>query len=395
MNLHGIALSHTAATPTSPAHTPRRRGPDAHLETAMPTLAPSLPAPLPMPLAASRSAPESDGRSLPRRAALRGAAGLALAALGIAAAPGAWAQAAWPGKPVTLVVGFPPGGQTDFAGRVMLPALQTALGQPVVIDNKAGVNGNIAAADVMKAPTDGQRLLVGNGSMTIAVHVQATPGMVDPRQLTPIGLMLQSALVLAVPSSSPVKTYAEFVAHVKTRNAEGKGIDYGTGGIGALPHVTMELLRERLGSPKMNHVPYRGSSPAITDLIAGRLDAMFDASSVIAPFIKSGQLRPLLVTSDKRVPAFPDVPTAAELGLKDFSIISFIGLFGPPGLSPEIVKAANTALNTALKDPAVIKGISDRGDEPGGGTPEQLAALTRTHHKTWGEVVKANNIRAD
>jgi tripartite-type tricarboxylate transporter receptor subunit TctC len=133
----------------------------------------------------------------------------------------------------------------------------------------------------------------------------------------------------------------------------------------------------------------------MTDLIAGRLDAMFDATSVIAPFIKSGQLRPLLVTSDKRVPAFPDVPTAVELGLKDFNIISFIGLYGPPKLPADVVKKANAALNAALKDPAVVKNIVDRGDEPGGGTPEQLGTLTRTHHKTWGAVVKANNIRAD
>jgi len=207
--------------------------------------------------------------------------------------------------------------------------------------------------------------------------------------------MLQSALVLAVPATSPIKTYADFVEHVKTKGKAGKGIDYGTGGVGALPHVTMELLRERLGNPTMNHVPYKGSSPAMTDLIAGRLDAMFDATSVIAPFIKSGQLRPLLVTSDKRVPAFPDVPTAAEAGLKDFSIISFIGLYGPPGLSPDIVKKASTALNTALKDPTVTKGILERGDEPGGGTPEQLGTLTRNQHKTWGDVVKANSIRAD
>jgi tripartite-type tricarboxylate transporter receptor subunit TctC len=257
------------------------------------------------------------------------------------------------------------------------------------------VNGNLAAADVMKAPPDGHRLLVGNGSMTIAAHVYTTLGIVDPRQLTPVGVMLQSALVLAVPASSPIKTYAEFVELVKVKGKNGQGIDYGTGGVGALPHVTMELLRERLGNPKMNHVPYKGSSPAMTDLIAGRLDAMFDATSVIAPFIKSGQLRPLLVTSEKRVPAFPDVPTAAEAGLKDFTIISFIGLYGPPGLPADIVKKANTALTTALKDPSVTKSILDRGDEPGGGTPEQLGALTRNQYKTWGDVVKANNIRAD
>jgi tripartite-type tricarboxylate transporter receptor subunit TctC len=327
-----------------------------------------------------------------RRSALFSAVALGVAAV---AAPAAWAQPAWPNKPVTLLVGFPPGGQTDFAARVMLGSLQTALGQPAIIDNKAGVNGNIAAADVMKAAPDGHRLLVGNGSMTIAAHVYTTLGIVDPRQLTPIGVMLQSPLVLAVPASSPVKTYAQFVELAQAKSKVGGGIDYGTGGVGALPHVTMELLRERLGNPKMNHVPYKGSSPAMTDLIAGRLDAMFDATSVIAPFIKSGQLRPLLVTSDKRVPAMPDVPTAAEAGLKDFTVISFIGLFGPPGLPADVVQKANAALNTALKDPAVVKGIVDRGDEPGGGTPEQLGALTRSQFKTWGDVVKANNIRAD
>ncbi|MDR6861588.1 tripartite tricarboxylate transporter substrate binding protein [Variovorax guangxiensis] len=318
-------------------------------------------------------------------------------ALGIAAlaAPSAWAQPAWPAKPVTLVVGYPPGGQTDFAGRVLLASLQTSVGQPVVIDNKAGVNGNLAAVEVMKAPADGHKLLVGNGSMTISAHVYTNIGLVDPRQLTPIGMMLQSALVLAVPASSPVKTYADFAELVKARSKAGKSIDYGTGGVGALPHVTMELLRERLGNAAMNHVPYKGSSPAMTDLIAGRLDAMFDATSVIAPFIKSGQLRPLLVTSAKRVPAFPDVPTAAEAGLKDFEVLSFVGLYGPPNLPADIVKKANAALNTALKDPAITKGIFDRGDEPGGGTPEQLGALTRTQFKTWGDVVKANNIRAD
>lgn len=332
-----------------------------------------------------------------RPAALRRSMLLGAAALGLAAvtAPAAWAQAAWPAKPVALVVGYPPGGQTDFAARVVQGSLQAAIGQAVVIDNKPGVQGNLAAAEVLKAAPDGCRLLVGNGAMTIAPHVYSTLGIVDPRQLTPIGTMLQSALVLAVPASSPVKTYAQFVELVQAKSKAGNGIDYGTGGIGGLTHVTMELLRERLGNPKMNHVPYKGSSPAMTDLIAGRLDAMFDASSVIAPFIKSGQLRPLLVTSANRVPVFPDVPTAAEAGLKDFNVVSFIGLYGPPGLPADIVKKANAALNTALKDPAVVKGIVDRGDEPGGGTAEQLGAMTRSQHQTWGAVVKANNIRAD
>jgi tripartite-type tricarboxylate transporter receptor subunit TctC len=321
-----------------------------------------------------------------------------LAALGLGpfAAAAAWAQQTdWPTKPVTLLVGFPPGGQTDFAGRVLLSGLQTALGQPVVIDNKAGVNGNLAAVDVLKAPPDGQRLLVGNGSMTITQHVYTKLGMIDPRQLTPIGVMLQSSLVLAVPATSPIKTYAQFVEDAKAKAKAGKGMDYGTGGAGSLVHVTMELLRERMGGPAMNHVPYKGSSPAMIDLMAGRLDAMFDATSVVAPFIKDGKLRPILVTGEKREALFPDVPTTTEAGIKDFVIISFIGLYGPPGLPAAIVSKANAALNTALKDPAAVKGFVERGDQPGGGTPEQLGNLTRTHYQMWGAVVKANNIQSD
>ncbi len=332
--------------------------------------------------------------SAPRRSALvLGGA----AALGLGAFPGAaaWAQAAWPTKPVTLLIGYPPGGQTDFAGRVVLAGLQTALGQAVIIDNKAGVSGNLAAAEVLRAPPDGYKLLVGNGSMTITPHVYTAQGIIDPLKLTPIGVLLTSAMVLTVPVNSPIKTYADFVALVKEKSQTGNGIDYGTGGVGSLAHVMTELLRERLGSPKMNHVPYKGSSPAITDLIGGRLDVMIDASSVVAPFILSGKVRAVMVTTDKRVPAFPDVPTGAESGLKDFTIVSFIGLYGPPGLPADVVTKANAAMNTALKDPAVAKGIVDRGDEPGGGTPEQLAELTRSQFKTWGEVVKANNIKAD
>jgi tripartite-type tricarboxylate transporter receptor subunit TctC len=330
-----------------------------------------------------------------RRTALQAA--LAALCTGPLATLGARAQATdWPTKPVSLLVGFPPGGQTDFAGRVMLASLQASLGQPVVIDNKAGVNGNLAAAEVLRSAPDGSKLFVGNGSMTITPHVYSKQGIIDPRQLTPIGVMLQSALVLAVPATSPIKTYAEFVAAAKAKAANGgKGMDYGTGGAGSLVHVTMELLRERMGSPSMTHVPYKGSSPAMVDLMAGRLDAMFDATSVVAPFIKDGKLRPLLVTGEKRLALFPDVPTAAEAGIKDFVIISFIGLYGPPGLSPAIVAKANAALNAGMKDPVVVKGILDRGDELGGGTAEQLNALTRSNYDTWGKVVKANKIELD
>jgi tripartite-type tricarboxylate transporter receptor subunit TctC len=217
----------------------------------------------------------------------------------------------------------------------------------------------------------------------------------DPLKLTPIGLLLTSGLLLVVPSSLPAKTVEEFIAWVKQQDKEGKIVDYASGGPGSLVQTTMELFRERIGKPRMSHVPYKGSGPAMTDLVAGRIPCMFDAASVVAPFIKSGQLRPLMATGPKRIPAFPDVPTATERGIKDFQVISFIGMYGPAGLSPEIVRKVNTATNAALKDPKVQKTIADRGDEPGGGTPEQLGAMTRENYKLLGDVVKNNDIRAE
>jgi tripartite-type tricarboxylate transporter receptor subunit TctC len=237
---------------------------------------------------------------------------------------------------------------------------------------------------------------VGNGSnMVLNPHTYRNTPVADPLKMTPIGLLLTSSLMLVVPTSLPVKDVPEFIAWIKAQDKAGKAVDYASGGPGSLVQTAMELFRERIGKPKMSHVPYKGSSPAMTDLIAGRVPAMFDASSVVAPFLKSGQLKALMVTGPKRVPAFPDVPTAAEAGIKDFQIISFIGLYGPPGLSPDIVKKVNTAMNSALKEPNVQKTIADRGDDAGGGTPEQLAALTRDYYKLLGEVVKNNDIRAE
>ena len=319
-----------------------------------------------------------------------------LATLGLSALPEiVRAQGTWPSKTITLVVGYPPGGQTDFAGRMVTPGMQSVLGQSIVIDNKAGAGGNIGTDNVLKAPPDGYRLLVGNGTITLNPHTYRQTAVADPLKLTPIGLLLQSSLVLAIPASSPIKDLKQFIDWVKLQDKQSNGIDYASAGPGSLTHAAMELFRERIGKPKMNHVPYKGSSPAMIDLIAARVGAMFDASSVVAPFIKSGQLRPLMVTGAKRVPAFPDVPTATESGLKDFQVISFIGLYGPPGLSADIVKKVNGAMNTALADATVQKNIVDRGDEPGGGTSEQLGKLTRDYFQLWGEIVKANDIRAE
>jgi tripartite-type tricarboxylate transporter receptor subunit TctC len=299
---------------------------------------------------------------------------------------------AWPSRPITLVVGFPPGGQTDFAARVAQPGLSAALGQPVVIDNRAGAGGNLGTDAVLRARPDGYTLLAGNAN-PLTINPHTFQGMtIDPLRLTPVGMMLQSSLILCVHPSLPARTPQELAAWARQQRGQA---NYGSASAGSLSHVAFEMFRNRIGNPPIEHIPYRGSGPAMQDFIAGRFSAMFDGASVVAPFIKANQLRGMLSTGEARIPAFPDIPTSAEAGLNDFTFTAWIGLFGPPGLPAEIVERLNGALNTALRDETVRSRIISQGDEPGGGTAAALGATLNRDHARWGEVVRANNIRAE
>ena len=323
-------------------------------------------------------------QTITRRAALAlGAGSLATPAL---------AQAPWPNRPITLVVGFPPGGQTDFAARVLQNGLQQAFGQSVVIDNRGGAGGNLGTEAVLRAKPDGYTLLVGNAN-PIVINPHTMPSMTfNPLELEPIAMMLQSGLVFATHPSVPAKTVDEFAAWAKARKGD---VDYGSASAGSLSHVAMELFRARIGGPEITHVPYRGSGPAVQDFIAGRFQIMADGASVLAPFIEAKQLNALMVTTAERIPAFKDVPTAGEQGLKDFVVLAWIGLFAPKGTPKEILDRANAAVNAATNDPTTRERITSRGDMPGGGTAADLAGVVRRDHARWGEVVKANNIRAE
>jgi tripartite-type tricarboxylate transporter receptor subunit TctC len=329
-----------------------------------------------------------------RRALLTGGVALGAGAIaGPLAAPRlASAQAAWPTRPVTLMVGFPPGGQTDFAARVIQQGMSAALGQPVVIENRGGAGGNIGTEAVLRARPDGYTLLAANSS-SIAINPHTFPGMtINPLELVSIGLALQSSLVLCMHPSVPAKNVDELASWIRSQP---KGVDYGTAAAGSMSHCAMELFRSRIGSPAMESIPYRGSGPAMQDFIAGRFPLLFDAASVVAPFLKAGQVKGLLVTGEKRAAAFPDIPTAAEQGVKDFVITSWIGLSAPRGTPPELVQKINAAMNTALADAAVRDRITGQGDEPGGGTAAEFEARVRRDHARWGDVARAANIRAD
>jgi tripartite-type tricarboxylate transporter receptor subunit TctC len=299
---------------------------------------------------------------------------------------------AWPSKSVSLLVGYPPGGLTDAGARFASKGMAAAFGQSVVVENKPGASGNIAAAEVLRS-NDPNKLLVANTSFVINPHTYSTPSP-TPTDFTPIGMILESQLVLVVNSAAPVKNLAEFVAWAKSESGKG-GLTYASSGNGGNTHLAMEYFRERTSLPKMNHVPYKGSGPAIQDLVGNQVPTMMDAASLLIPHISSGKLRPILVTGSSRLAALPDVPTATELGIKDFNVTVFVGLWGPSKMPAEMVAKANAALNAALSDPAVSSQIQKNGDMVGGGSPERLGTLTRDGYKLWGEVARRNNIRAE
>jgi len=310
------------------------------------------------------------------------------------AAPWVRAQGVWnPTRPITMIVGFPPGGQTDFAARVIQAGMQNALGVAVAIDNRGGAGGNIGTEAVMRARPDGYTILAGNIS-PMAINPHTMDGMsIDPREMMPIGLALQSSLLLCTHPSMNVRDLAGLRAWIA---AQPRGsINYGSASAGSLTHIAMELFRDRMGKPEMTHVPYRGSGPAMVDFIAGRFNLMFDGASVVAPFLQANQLRGVLATGRTRSPAFPDIATAEQQGMRDFTFYAWIGLFAPRGTPPEAISRINAALNAALADPATRERMTSRGDEPGGGTAEQMGQMMTQDYARWAEVVRANNIRAE
>ena len=321
------------------------------------------------------------------------AGALVSAALGLLVATGASAQSgpAWPMRgPIKLVAVFPPGGSVDQVARILALPLQQALGQTVIVENKGGASGSIGAAAVAAAPADGYTFAVVFD--THGVNPTLIPNLPfdSKKDLTPITLVGTSPMVLATFAGSEYKTFADVVAASKAK----KNVSYGSIGSGSLGHVAMTLLGKN-GGIDWAHIPYKGGGPLMNDAVAGHVPLSIGSVFVTKPHIDSGRMRPLAVTSSKRSPDLPNVPTVAESGYPGFEAPAWWAVLAPAKTPPDILKRMNDALNTVLKSPDITKKLDAQGIDVVGGTSEAARLFIDKKMDIWAKVVKDNNIKAD
>ena len=313
-------------------------------------------------------------------------------ALGVATGPIAHAQAAWPQKPVTIVVPFPAGGATDMLARALAATMQAQLGKTFVVDNRAGASGTIGAAQVARASADGHTLLVASlAPFSVAPHlIKNLP--FDPRKdFDLLTVAVEAPNVLVVPAASPHKSFAEVIAFEKANPGR---MTFASSGNGASDHLTAELVWQQTGTRGV-HVPYKGGAPAISDLLGNQVDASFQNVNAVLSQINAGKLRALVTTGDKRSPVLPNVPTLAESGLKNLSVYSWQGVAAPKGLPPELKQKIHAALIAALGDAKVKQKFAELGLEVVGNTPEQFSAFQLAEYARWKKVIETGKITAD
>jgi tripartite-type tricarboxylate transporter receptor subunit TctC len=298
----------------------------------------------------------------------------------------------YPNRVIHLVAPFAPGGSNDIIARILGERLAETLGQPVVIENRAGAGGVIGTDAVAKSKPDGYTLMIGATS-TMAANPSLYANMnLDPtRDLTPITQIASGPFVLAIPSALPVKTVGELVALAKARPSE---VNFGSSGVGSSLQLTAELFKSMTGT-NVVHVPYRGLGPALADLVSNRIQFVFSDMVGLLPFVQSGQLRALAVTSAKRFPDLPDLPTLSESGVPGYDATSWYGILGPKGLPEPIVAKLNADISKIVHDPAMKQKFATLGVEPITGTPAQFTQLIRSEMDKWRAVVRTANIKVE
>ena len=304
-----------------------------------------------------------------------------------------WAHAqAYPVKPIRLIAPTTPGSPPDVRARWIAAALTPALGQAVVVENKAGAGGTIGTEAAAKSAPDGYTLVLAHqGTFAISPHVYARTGYDPIADFAPVTRLVASPMVLAVHPDMAVKSVADLIRLAKEKPGQ---LTFGSAGNATPPHMAGELFR-RTANIDVVHVPYKGASPALLDLIAGRLSYTIDGTPIQLPQVKAGKIRALAVTSAKRLASLPDVPTVSESGLPGFEYWSWMGICAPAGTPREIVSRLNRTIVGILSTPQAREWLAAQGGEPAGETPEEFAAFIRTEYAKWGDVVRASKITAD
>jgi tripartite-type tricarboxylate transporter receptor subunit TctC len=306
----------------------------------------------------------------------------------------AYAQspAPYPNKPIKIIIGFPPGGPLDTHARVLTDQLQKHLGQPVIIDYKPGAGGSIGANEVIKAPADGYTLLMANtGTMVINPFVY-TKNIYDTlRDFTPVVRTAQQPLALVVNNDVPAKTWGEFVAYAK--KSPGK-VNYGSAGNGGISHLVPEMLEDATGI-QMTHIPYKGSAPAFTDLLAGQVQFMAESIPQVSQYVKAGKVRALAMTGAARNSAIPDVPTLNEAGVKNFEVVGFYGVLAPAKLPADVLAKLADAFKKTLASDDVKSKMIAQGADPAFMAPDSFVAFLKSEGTRWQAAVKKANVKLD
>ena len=319
----------------------------------------------------------------PRRRLLGAALGVALGAVCAVSTPQAWAQAS--NSTVKLIVGYAAGGPVDSSARVFAPVLSRELGQPVIVENRPGAGGALAGHSVVKAAPNGLELFfAASPTMTISPHVLKAMAFDPLKDLAPLAPILSYANVLVINQNQPFKTLPELVAHAKANPGK---LAYGSAGMGASNHLSGELFARRAGI-NMTHVPYKGNAPAMTDVMGGQIQLMFDIVGGAKAYIDGGKVRALAVTSKDRNPAYPQLSSMTELGIRDYDVGGWYGLYGPLGMSAEVSQKITAATARALQDAELNKRWVDQGYVIWNTQPADLAERMRREHALWAEVTK-------
>lgn len=303
-----------------------------------------------------------------------------------------WAADAFPTKPVKILVGFSPGGSNDVVARLIAPKLAEGLGQQVLVENRPGAGGNIAASAMLGAPADGHTLLMcTTGTLSIQPHILKSMPFDPEKDIVPVTQVVNAPYMLLVNATLPVKNVKELVAYAKQKPGE---INFASSGTGTGGHLAGEMLKSRAGIDIV-HVAYKGTGQAMTDLIAGQVSMIFDQPVSSMQYARAGKLRALAVASPRRLAAFPDIPTVTEAGVPDFDPVTWAGICAAKNTPPAVVARIQREVAKVLAMPDIAKRLAADGLEPVGSTHEQFRAFLAADKRKWGRVVKDADVKAE